>query len=65
MLEAEFAKFGPVLEAVIVKDRSTGLSRGFGFVTMASRKDAVKAIEALHDHEFGGRRLAVNVATER
>ena len=64
-LEEAFKAYGEVEEAIIVKDRDSGQSRGFGFVTMANRKDAPKAIEALHDSELDGRRIVVNVATER
>ncbi len=60
-----FSQYGPVVEAFIVKDRDTGDSRGFGFATMKDRKDAAKAIEGLHESEFDGRTIVVNVATER
>lgn len=64
-LREAFEKFGPVAEAVVITDRDTGQSRGFGFVTMANRKDGSKAIDAMDDAELDGRRIAVNVATER
>lgn len=64
-LRAAFEPFGPIADAVILKDRGTGQSRGFGFVTMENRKDASKAIEALDGSELEGRRLVVNVATDR
>jgi len=64
-LREAFGAYGEVADAVILKDRTLGESRGFGFVTMASRKDASKAIEGLDGSELNGRRLAVNVATER
>jgi RNA recognition motif-containing protein len=64
-LNAAFAEFGVVSEAAVVKDRDTGQSRGFGFVTMANRKDAGRAIDALNGSELNGRRLMVNVATDR
>lgn len=64
-LREAFGAFGEVADVVVLKDRNLGESRGFGFVTMASRKDASKAIEALDGSELNGRRLAVNVATER
>ena len=64
-LKRVFAQHGPVAEAVIVNDRDTGKSRGFGFVTMQDRRDATKAIEALADSELDGRTIVVNVATER
>lgn len=64
-LRTAFKKFGPVTDAVIVTDRNTGSSRGFGFVTMQNRKDAPKAIDGLNDEELDGRTIFVNVATER
>lgn len=60
-----FEEHGPVVDAVVVTDRETGASRGFGFVTMESRKDAPKAIENLDGAELHERRIVVNVATER
>lgn len=60
-----FAAYGPVSDCSVVTERDTGRSRGFGFVTMANRKDAAKAIEQLNGSELDGRRLVVNVATER
>lgn len=60
-----FSEFGPVSDSLIVSDRATGRSRGFGFVTMENRKDAARAIEELHDTEVDGRSIIVNVATDR
>lgn len=64
-LREAFNEFGVIADAAILKDRSTGQSRGFGFVTMENRKDAHRAIEALNGSELNGRRLVVNVATDR
>lgn len=64
-LRAAFSTFGPVSDAAIVTDRGTGKSRGFGFVTMANRKDAAKAIEQLNNSELDGHRIVVNIASER
>ncbi|MEM6960456.1 MAG: RNA-binding protein [Myxococcota bacterium] len=64
-LREAFEKFGEVIEAGVVKDRDSGRSRGFGFVTMADRKDAPKAMSALNDSELDGRYIVVKVATER
>jgi hypothetical protein len=60
-----FGQHGLVADAVVVLDRSTRTSRGFGFVTMADRRDGAKVIELLDGSELHGRRLTVNVATER
>jgi RNA recognition motif-containing protein len=65
MLRAAFADFGPVADCVIVTDRDTGSSRGFGFVTMADRKDATRAIKKLNEVELDGRNIVVNIATDR
>ena len=64
-LEDLFAPFGEVRSAQVVVDRQTGRSRGFGFVEMEIDAEALAAIEALHDHEHGGRRLTVNEAKPR
>jgi RNA recognition motif-containing protein len=57
-----FASFGEVTSARIVMDKFTGKSRGFGFVEMATDEQAQAAIDGLHDSEFMGRKIAVNVA---
>jgi hypothetical protein len=63
-LREAFDPFGPVADAVVVMDRGTGRSRGFGFVVM-SHKDTGKAIAALNGTELQGRQIIVNVASER
>ncbi len=60
-----FETCGEVVDAVVVLDRDTGRSRGFGFVTMASQAEAKKALTELDGRELDGREIAVNVATER
>lgn len=64
-LRKKFEEFGPVSDAIIVTDRDTGDSRGFGFVTMADRKDGSEVIRKLNGQEFEGRTLVVRQATER
>lgn len=59
-----FATVGEVVDAIIITDRDTGRSRGFGFVTYADAKHAQTAIETLDDTELDGRRLRVRPATE-
>jgi hypothetical protein len=64
-LREAFSAFGEVADCVVMMDRTTGQSRGFGFVTMQNRKDASAAVEALDGSELEGRRIGVNVATDR
>ncbi|PHH53988.1 Glycine-rich RNA-binding protein 4, mitochondrial [Ceratocystis fimbriata CBS 114723] len=47
----KFGEFGPIEEAVVVKDRDTGRSRGFGFVRFSQEADAQKAIDAMNNIE--------------
>lgn len=58
-LQREFAAFGNVSSARVVKDRETGRSRGFGFVEMPVESEALTAINALNAKEIGGRALRV------
>jgi cold-inducible RNA-binding protein len=60
-----FSPHGSVTEANLMLDRSTGRSRGFAFVTMATDEAAQAAIQALNGSEFKGRALTVNIARPR
>ncbi|MBA3848512.1 MAG: RNA-binding protein [Opitutus sp.] len=64
-LEALFGQAGTVSVVEIVFDKFTGRSRGFAFVTMGSPAEAQKAVEQFHDHDMGGRKIAVNIARPR
>ena len=61
-LEKTFAKYGTVRRARVITNRFNHKSKGFGFVEMAYRAEAEKAIKALHDKSVMGRRLRVNEA---
>lgn len=63
-LRQKFEEFGPVEEAVVVKDRDTGRSRGFGFVRYAQEADAEQAIAAMNNVEFDGRAIRVDKASD-
>jgi len=64
-LKELFGQHGEVQEAVIIKDKMSGRSRGYGFVTFANEEDAAKAIEALNGYELNGRALVVNEARQK
>lgn len=51
-----------VTDAIVISDKFTGRSKGFGFVTLANDEQAQKAIEAKNGNEFDGRAIVVNVA---
>ena len=61
-LRDAFAQAGAVDSAVIIMDRMTGRSKGFGFVEMSADEDAQKAIDMWNGKDFGGRSLTVNEA---
>ena len=61
-LEALFKEFGELTDFVIITDRVSGRSKGFGFVTFVNEADAAKAVEALNNKEIDGRAIVVNVA---
>jgi RNA recognition motif-containing protein len=61
-LEELFATEGTVVSAVVIKDRDSGQSKGFGFVEMAEVKDAQNAIKTLNGKEIEGRSIAVSEA---
>ncbi len=64
-LEELFAQAGICESAAVITDRSTGQSRGFGFVEMGSNADAQKAIQQFDGQELKGRALKVNEARDR
>lgn len=63
-LRQKFEEFGAVEEAVVVKDRDTGRSRGFGFVRYTQEGDAQNAIAAMNNVEFDGRTIRVDKASD-
>jgi cold-inducible RNA-binding protein len=64
-LHEAFAPFGEISEAVVITDRDTGRSRGFGFVTFEDEEGADKAVAALNNTELDGRTIRVDVAQDR
>ena len=64
-LKETFEPHGNVVSAKVVTDRSSGRSRGFGFVEMENSEVAQKAMSALNDSEMDGRNIVVNEAKAR
>jgi RNA recognition motif-containing protein len=61
-LKETFSKAGTVESATIIVDRSSGRSKGFGFVEMSSDEEANKAIEMFNGKDLDGRNVTVNEA---
>jgi RNA recognition motif-containing protein len=61
-LSAHFAQAGTVTEAVVIKDRYSGRSKGFGFVTFATAEEAQAAISMFDGKDMNGRNIVVNEA---
>lgn len=64
-LREAFQAYGTVQTASIIKDKFSGDSRGFGFVEMPNREEALKAIAALNGRDLRGRTINVNEAKPR
>ena len=60
-----FAQYGTVESAQVIKDRDSGMSKGFAFVELAKPEEAQAAISALDGKEFDGRVIAVSIAKPR
>ncbi|MFH1393222.1 MAG: RNA-binding protein [Patescibacteria group bacterium] len=61
-LKDTFSAAGSVDSAIIIKDKMSGRSKGFGFVEMSSDEEALKAVEMFNGKELDGRALTVNEA---
>ncbi len=61
-LRDAFSQAGSVSSAVVIMDKMSGRSKGFGFVEFANDDDAAKAIDMWNGKDFGGRTLTVNEA---
>ncbi len=60
-----FAQFGEISEAIIIMDRQTNRSKGFGFVTFADDAAAQRAVEEMNEKEIDGRKIVVTIARPR
>ena len=61
-LRDAFSQAGTVESAVIITDKMSGRSKGFGFVEMSSEEEAKKATEMLNGKEIDGKSVTVNEA---
>jgi RNA recognition motif-containing protein len=61
-LKALFAQAGEVTATDVIRDRKSGESKGFAFVTMNAQMDADKAISMFNAYSLGGQELKVSMA---
>jgi cold-inducible RNA-binding protein len=60
-----FGQYGTVTDAVVMMDKMSGRSRGFGFVTMSSAEEGQAATSGANGADLGGRNITVNEARPR
>ena len=60
-----FAQAGAVSAVEVIKDRGTGLSKGFAFVSMPVQAEADKAVSMFNDYDLAENKLKVNIAKPR
>ncbi len=60
-----FAQAGTVTAVDLVKDKGTGMSKGFAFVNMPEQAEAEKAISMFNAYSLADNELKVNVAKPR
>lgn len=60
-----FARIGAVVDAVVIIDKPSGKSKGYGFVEMSTPKEAELAINKFNGYDFQGRTLVVNSASPK
>ncbi len=61
-LRSLFAEFGDVESVKVIKDRSSGRSKGFGFIEMPSNSEADQAIKALNGNRIDGKNMKIKPA---
>lgn len=64
-LESLFSQAGKVESAVVVTDKFSGQSKGFGFVEMTDPSEAAEAIKSFNDADLKGRKIKVDEARPR
>jgi RNA recognition motif-containing protein len=64
-LKAAFSQFGEIEDAIVLTDRETGRSRGFGFVTFKNPPDGDRARQEMNGQQLEGRTIKVDEATSQ
>jgi RNA recognition motif-containing protein len=61
-LNVLFTQAGVVTATEVIKDRKSGESKGFAFVTMSAQEEADKAISMFNAYDLSGKELKVSMA---
>ncbi|KAI1011802.1 hypothetical protein LB503_004836 [Fusarium chuoi] len=64
-LRKAFGNYGQVLDSIVMRDRDSGNSRGFGYVTYSNSMEASNAISSLNNQDLDGRQITVSMANAR
>jgi len=64
-LRKAFEAYGEVTSVNIIKDKFSGESRGFAFVEMSNKQEAIEAMNGLNGQDMDGRTLNINEARPR
>ncbi|KAL2527267.1 splicing factor-related [Abeliophyllum distichum] len=64
-LKELFSPFGKIVQTTVIKDRTTGLSKGYGFVKFENPVDANAAVLHMNGYKMDGKMLAVRVAGQK
>ena len=64
-LEALFTKAGTVTAVNLIKDRKSGVSKGFAYITMSSENEADRAVNMFNSYSFADQELRVDLAKPR
>ncbi len=64
-LRTKFAEAGTVISVEVIKDRDTGRTKGFAFITMSNQAEAENAIKMFNGKMLDNREIKVNIARPR
>lgn len=64
-LKTAFQDFGKVVSAIVVRDKKTGISKGYGFVEMPDEEEAAQVIRTVNGGKWEGKIISVKKAFNR
>jgi len=64
-LNTLFTQAGDVTSVNVIKDRKSGVSKGFAFITMSAQSEADKAISMFNSHSLNEHPLKVSLTKQR